>query len=352
MTRTPKVLYVGDSYKMKGGVSAVIKAIASTPLWERYQCRWLECQINDARWKKWAYLIRALWRGLSWIPRHDIIHFHSAVGNSLKVQLPFFLYALLWKKKILVHFHVGDQLGEAASDRLFRFYCRKADLILTLGDALRKEIPGYGDHPEKVGYLYNPAPPLQEKTLYEPFFLMAAYLTPDHNKGCDTVLEAFAAFRRRFPEWKLVICGTGDMAGLQALIGKNGLRGFVETPGWVSGQEKDRYFQRAAAYCLASHKEGLPISILESVAAGLPVITTPVGAIPELLTDRESALFFPPGDAEALCRQMLALAGDPALGKRLAGQARAIAAEKLTLDCFAERLDAYYQQLCTPHDRP
>ncbi|MBR1575195.1 MAG: glycosyltransferase family 4 protein [Bacteroidales bacterium] len=350
MKQIPKVLFVGDSLKMKGGVSAVIQAIASTPLWTRYQCRWLECQINAARWKKWAYLLRALWRGLFWIPRFEIIHFHSAVGNSLKVQLPFLLYALLWRKKILVHFHVGDQLREAASDRLFRFYCRKADQVLTLGKRLREEIPTYASHPGRVGYLYNPVPPLQKKTEREPFFLMAAYLTPDQNKGCDTVLEAFAAFRRAFPDWKLVICGSGDMEGLRSLIVSNGLQACVETPGWVSGSEKERYFRQAAAYCMASHKEGLPVSILESISAGLPIITTPVGSIPEILQDRESALFFQPGDAVTLCRLMTELAADPDLGNRMAGRASAFAEEQMVLEHFTRRLSAYYEQLYPTHD--
>ena len=348
MSRYPSVLYVGDSFKMKGGVSAVIKTIASTFIWKRYRCGWLECQINDARWKKWAYLIRALFRGIGCIPRYDIIHFHSAVGNSLKVQFPFLLYALAWRKKVIVQFHVGNQLHDASGDRLFRFFCKHADLVLTLSDALRNCIPDYETHPEKVGFLYNPAPEPVEKTVAEPYFLMAAYLTPDRNKGCDTVLAAFADFHRLHPEWELVICGSGDMAGLKALIEENGLMDSVRTPGWVTGPEKDRFFRNAWAYCMASRREGLPVSILESMSAGLPIITTPVGAIPEILTDGESALFFKPGDKDGLAGQMCRLAEDPDLGKRLAANAQAVVRDRLSLPRFAEKLDAIYLDL-NPH---
>ena len=345
MSTYPKVLYVGDSFKMKGGVSAVIKMIASTFIWDRYHCHWLECQINDARWKKWAYLLRALFKGIVLIPRHQIIHFHTAVENSLRVQLPFLLYALAWRKKIIVQFHVGNQLQEASGDPLFRFFCKHADQVLTLSDSLRSCIPGYDEHPEKVGFLYNPAPEPTEKTVAEHYFLMAAYLTPDHNKGCDTVLEAFSSFHRRYPGWKLVICGSGDMAGLNALIGKFGLQDAVQTPGWVTGPEKDLYFRNAYAYCMASRKEGLPVSILESMSAGLPIITTPVGSIPEILSDEESALFFNPGDADGLCGQMCRLAEDPDMGKRLAIHAQAVVQDKLSLRQFAEKLDALYLSL-------
>ena len=329
MSRNPRVLYVGDSSKMKGGVAEVIKALAGTWLWEKYDCRWLECQINDAKWKKWAYLFRALFKGLFLIPSSDIIHFHSAVGNSLRVQFPFLLYSLLWGKKVIVHFHVGNQLSDASCDRLFNYYCRHADRVITLSDALRS-------------FLYNPAPAIRKKTAYSPYFLMAAYFTPDRNKGCDTVLKAMAALHQKHPEWRLVLCGSGDMEGLGALIRENGLTEVVDTPGWVTGKEKEVYFSHAFAYILASRKEGLPISILEAMSAGLPVITTPVGSIPEILKDRHNALFFLPGDDRALLEAMRLLIEDPALGERLAACAQNTVRKELSLDQFVRKLDSLY----------
>ena len=350
MSRNPRVLYVGDSSKMKGGVAEVIKALVGTWLWEKYGCRWLECQINDAKWKKWAYLFRALFKGLVMIPSADIIHFHSAVGNSLRVQFPFLLYSLLWRKKVIVHFHVGNQLADASSDRLFIFYCRHADRVITLSDALRSYIPGYREHPETVEFLYNPAPAIREKTGHSPYFLMAAYFTPDRNKGCDTVLKAMAALHREQPEWRLVLCGSGDMEGLDELIRENGLTEVVDTPGWVTGKEKEDYFSDAYAYVLASRKEGLPISILEAMSAGLPVITTPVGSIPEILEDRSNALFFPPGDDRALLEAMRLLIEDPSLGERMAASAQNTVREKLSLDRFVGKLDTLYRAVQAKSD--
>ena len=345
MNRNPRVLYVGDSSRMKGGVAEVIKALSGTWLWEKYNCRWLECQINDAKWKKWAYLLRALFKGLFLIPSADIIHFHSAVGNSLRVQFPFLLYSLCWRRKVIVHFHVGNQLSDASSDRFFRFYCRHADKVITLSDALRSYIPGFQEHPETVEFLYNPAPAIREKKGYAKYFLMAAFFTPDRNKGCDTVLKAMAALHREYPEWRLVLCGAGDMEGVTELIQANGLMTVVDTPGWVTGEDKDAFFSNAFAYVLASRKEGLPISILESMSAGLSVITTPVGSIPEVLEDRRSALFFPPGDDQSLFVAMRTLIENPALGKSLASAATDTVRERLSLNQFVGKLDTLYQSV-------
>ena len=345
--KNPSVLFVGDSRKMRGGVSAVIRQIEKTPIWEQYDCDWLECQINDSVPKKLAYLFRALIRGLFIIPHYDIIHFHTAIGNSIKVQFPFFLYALLLKKKTLVHLHVGDQLKNGRHDKWFRFVCRHADMVVTLGDTLRQYVPVTAEGRPLVEFLYNPAPPIKTKEYAEPFFLFAAYIDSEMNKGYDVLLKAFSLVTECHPEWKLVICGEGDMAQLQSLIVAHRLQTSVETPGWVSGKEKEYYFSHAFAYCLTSRKEGLPVTVLESLSFSLPVIATPVGCLPEILQDGENALIADIGDADYLARQMCRLIEDPALYDRLSKNGPLLVEEKLSLARFTQKLDFLYQRLWT-----
>lgn len=340
---TPKVLFVGDSRQMKGGVNAVIQSIERTPLWEKYRCTWLECQINDRITKKIAYLLRALFKAVFTIPRYDLIHFHTAIGNSMMVQLPFFLYARILRKKTVLHLHVGDQLKKECNSRLLRFYSKRADCIITLGDSLRQYVPAPS---EKVEFLYNPAPEIRHKDAPRKFFLFAAYIDSERNKGYDVLLEAFAVVARHHPEWKLLICGEGDMDQLHHLIRKNHVENSVSTPGWVMGNDKDRIFSEAFAYCLASRKEGLPVTILESLSIGLPIIATPVGSLPEFLTEGESVLFAKIGDASDLARQMCRLIENPDLYEKLSKGGTELIRSLLSLDKFTEKLDSIYSSLC------
>ena len=342
---TNKVLYIGDSRKTKGGVSAVIKTIQSSFVWEKFSCNWLECQINESLIHKLAYLLKALIIGLFVIPKYDIIHFHTSVGNSLKVQLPFFLYSIVLKKKIVTHFHVGNQLKKAAGNRLFSFYCRKSDIVLTLGESLKQYIPHDGKSRTRIECLYNPAPETTAKESSQKYFLAAIFIDSEMNKGYDTMLEAFSMISGSYPEWKMIICGDGDREKLSGLIEANKLTGKVITPGWVTGKEKDDLFRNAFAYCMASREEGLPITVLESIASGLPVISTPVGCVPELLSDGESALFFPTGDSRALADRMRMLIEDSQLYKRLSDNGKSIAQGKLSVNSFAAKLDNIYSAL-------
>lgn len=336
------VLYVGDSRKKKGGVSAVIRVIETTFLWQKYHCDWLECQINSSLLSKAVCFIRAIFQGLYTIPKFGILHFHTALGNSMLVQLPFFLYAKLLRKKVIVQFHVGDQMKKASNSHLFRFFCKNADLIITLGDSLRKYVPAAE---EKVTFLYNPAPPVSIKNPPQKYFLFSAFIDKALNKGYDVLIEAFASFLKLCPDWRLVICGDGDMDQLHQLIEKFGIADSIETPGWITGDAKDLYFRNAFAYCLASRQEGLPVVVLESLSYGLPVIATPVGCLPELLENEQTVLFTVIGDSASLVQQMTRLTRDRTLYEKLSHNSIDLVRQRLSVERFAEKLDSIYQDL-------
>ncbi len=91
---------------------------------------------------------------------------------------------------------------------------------------------------------------------------------------------------------------------------------------WVGPQEREALLARADIFALPSRNEGLPMSVLEAMARGLPVIATPVGGLPELIEDGVNGILVPPGDANALARAILKLSNDPAACAALGRAAR------------------------------
>ncbi|MBN8909582.1 MAG: glycosyltransferase family 4 protein, partial [Rhodospirillales bacterium] len=83
-------------------------------------------------------------------------------------------------------------------------------------------------------------------------------------------------------------------------------------------------------------------------ATGVPVICTPVGAIPEVFTDRETALFVTPGDRAQIARAVIELSGDPALQARLSEQGLAMYHRQFTMEALAQRIAALYAMLARP----
>lgn len=342
-----KVLYIGDSRKMKGGISTVIKSIEKTNIWRDYKCNWLEFQINASIFIKLLYLIKGIVKGVFIVPLYDVIHFHSTPGTCMIVQLPLFLYSQLCGKKIILHLHVGNQLYDYSEDRLFRFYVTHSDCILTLGKKWMNHLKAKFPQLDKFNYIYNsvePYPQSHRNCMNKKYFLFAAYF--NINKGYDTLLAAFSKFHdTKYKDWKLVLCGAGNVREVEKYIQKYNLKDDVIMPGWVEGDAKIDLFKGAAAYCMTSLQEGLPMSVLESISYGVPIITTPVGCLPELLKDNDAALFFDYNDSDELSRCMKLIAEDPEVGDRIVRNALEAMYNNFTTDIFVKRLDNIYRNI-------
>jgi len=336
------VLIVGDSRRMKGGVSTVIKTMETSYLWDKYGCRWLECQINASVVMKVLYLLRGMFLALFLVPQYKIIHFHTTPGNSIRVQLLIFLYARLWRRRIILHLHVGNQLQNSADDKVFAWCCRRADAIITLGNVWKQYIPI--DDMSRIHVIYNPAPPVSNPKTPEKYFLFAAYLDIVY-KAYDTLIKGWAIVTRTHPDWKLVICGAGEVDNLMRYVREEGVEDSIDFRGWIDGEYKQQVFAHAYGYIMTSVLEGLPMSILESLARGVPVITTPVGNLPELLVNEQNALIFDFNDAQGMADCVNRLIEDNSLRQALVAEGQQLVQKKLTEQSFARGVDELYKLL-------
>lgn len=127
-------------------------------------------------------------------------------------------------------------------------------------------------------------------------------------KGPDVLLEALARVGIPFVA-KMV--GAGPLAGdLRRLVGERGLTARVELLGGRGQDELPELYRWADVFCLPSLREGVPVVLMEAMASELPVVTTAVAGIPELVVDGGSGLFVLPGDPDAVAAALRALAGD------------------------------------------
>ena len=137
-----------------------------------------------------------------------------------------------------------------------------------------------------------------------------ARLSPE--KGLDDLLRAVAAARAGGTDVRVTIAGDGpDRDALGTLAGELGLNGEVRFAGFVPhGPELVGVLDAADVFVLPSRSEGLPHSIVEAMARGLPIIGSEIGGIPELLAGG-GGVVVPPGDPDALAQALVALAVDP-----------------------------------------
>lgn len=339
-----KVLFVGDSRKMKGGVSTVMKTLEKSSFWDKFQCKWIETQINSSnKINKAFYLFKGLLKGLVIIPQYHIIHFQTTPGKGMMTLFPIFIYALLWRKKIIVQLHMGNQIESYVNDLSFKFWTKHSNQILFLGKTWENKIKPYIPKQVKTDYIYNPIPMQARQSNYKKYFLYTAYF--NENKGCDILLKAFAKIAEHYPDWKLIMCGTGDTLFVKKWIKECKLEGKVEMPGWIEGEQKHQLFKHAATYCMTSYQEGLPMSVLEAISYGVPVISTPVGCLPEILKDQHSTLFFDFGNSNELADCMRRIIIDHDLRERLSNEGYNISKNYFSIDNVTKKLEYIYNNL-------
>jgi glycosyltransferase involved in cell wall biosynthesis len=147
------------------------------------------------------------------------------------------------------------------------------------------------------------------------------------NKGTPDLLRAIQLLRARGLEVSWVFVGRGDLAKFRAMARAEGIFDSVVFTGTVSDAEKWRLLQQAHFFCLPSYAEGQPISVIEAMAVGLPVISTPVGSIPEVVTD-ENGILVSPGDVEGLCSAVARLTQEPGLRNSMGEASARLARER------------------------
>lgn len=159
-------------------------------------------------------------------------------------------------------------------------------------------------------------------------------------KALPLLLGCFERLAEEFPDADLVVLGDGPgMPDLRAL--RDGLphRDRICLPGAV--QDAARYLKAFDLFVLASTKEGLPWTVLEASLAGLPIVVTRVGALPEIVEDGNTGLLVPPGDAAALERAIRSVLTDRDLLLRLKNGAPRIAERRSGSRMISETLDLY-----------
>jgi glycosyltransferase involved in cell wall biosynthesis len=304
---------VATSPTTRGGISSVLKVYQQCDFWKDYNIKWVVTHTDGSLFKKMYYALKSFFSFIFIAPRYNLVHIHLSEVPSMLRKLPFFLISRLYHKKIVIHFHSYDP-GTTINSRFkpfYRFMFSKADRVIVLSSSWKNWLKDSLRISDTLVVLYNPCMDVEAimPEARQNIILFAGALTV--RKGYADLIRAFGGIASQAIDWKLVFAGSGEIEKGKKLAEELGISNQIEFAGWVNGTDKAKLFASARIFCLPSYAEGFPMAILDAYSYGIPVITTPVGGIPDIIKDKVNGLLFTPGDIQSLSNCLLQLITHP-----------------------------------------
>ncbi|EUJ19097.1 glycosytransferase [Listeria grandensis FSL F6-0971] len=298
-----RILMFGPDHETKGGIATVIANFKSHFKSSTNTIVYLES------WKEGSLLKRALHSiyGLAMLPiqikkqKIDAVHVHMAQDGS------YFRKAMATRlvkrsgKKVLIHIHGShfDQYHQESTPRMQRHILqtlRKADKVIVLNEDVQTYFATYDISMDIVNNAVPVPAPHSENTKRTQISCFGQLGT---RKGTYDILGVAELLQVSHPEVQIHLYGDGDIKQVQDIIIRKQLQN-VHLGGWITAEQKELAMQKTMIHLLPSYQEGLPMAILETMARGIPNISTYVGGIPNVITDRKDGLLIEAGNQEHL----------------------------------------------------
>ena len=293
--------------------------------------------------------------GLRASRRVDLLHIHMAAYGSAVRKSMLACFGRALGIPVIIHMHGSNFRGfyaglPAFGQHALRFALKRARYVIVLGSGWRDFLVSeVGLSPRKVVIIFNGVPAPEESPVTQrspdapPHIAFLGHLGA--RKGVPELIEAFQRPQLQSRQWTATIAGDGEIQRFRDAVAAAGLAQRVAVPGWLDRKGASSLLRSSDIFVLPSHFEAMPIAVLEAMARGVAVITTPVGALPEFLTDGETALLVAPGSPEQLADAIAHLLDAPEERARLGATGQQVFATGFDIQVTATRVLALYRSV-------
>lgn len=354
--RRTGVAFVGPRVDSEGGIAMVLKNYTRTNFWSAFNCVLYPTSSehstpNASIWYQLCQVIAFLPWLLRTSPR--VVSIHTSSRRCFYRSVAYLAIARLCKRPVVLHIHpvsfiAFQQNSNGVVRLLVRMAFSQSDRIAVLGDDIRA---GFGAiyRGDKLTVIPNPVD-LSEYQFHErrlpadgrKTVLFLGWIVRE--KGVYDLVDAIPAVLDKIPGARFVFAGNKEVDQLRKMLRERGLEHVTSVPGWIGGNAKLALLRDSHLLVLPSYSEGLPNVILEAMASGLPVLTTPVGGIPSVVENGRTGLLVPPADVHSLAAGIIRLLQEPELGQQLAVAARARIEARYSLEHISHILGETYRQ--------
>jgi glycosyltransferase involved in cell wall biosynthesis len=251
-------------------------------------------------------------------PKIRIVHIHSSFKGSFFRKFLVFKLAKIMRKKTIFHIHSGGFMdyyngANAFTQRKVRKVFETADKVVCLTDSwFDKFKAAFGDKNLVVipNFVNFDASEVKRATsCTRTIFLFLGKLS--RAKGVYDLLAVAKELSKVTQNFEVWIGGNGEIREVEEFILHSKMESNVKVLGWIDAGRKLDILSQASVMILPSYFEGLPVSILEAMSFGIPILSTNVGGIPDVISDGVEGLLIEPGNIEKLKAKMLLLIDNP-----------------------------------------
>lgn len=346
------VVMLGTGLETRGGISAVVSSYRAHGLFERWPIDYIATHRDGSKLAKLATAVQAFFILLYHVVRYprSVMHVHGASRASFWRKSIYMTIGYLAGWHIVFHLHGGafarfhkDECGPIAR-AVIGFFLERAAWIVVVSGSWKEWAQGVTSN-RRIVCIPNPVslPSVVSQARERGLVVFSGRCEAE--KGIFDLLDAAGILRAQVPGLRIECAGDGDLGKVQRYAASMNLAARVKMRGWLGKEAAEQLLSRASAFVLPSYAEGLPMSLLEAMAAACPVVATRVGGIPDLITDGVDGLLVPPGDPHALAAALQRILRDRAFAQELGNAARQTIANRYAAERSLERLEQIYAGL-------
>lgn len=353
-----KVCMVVPNRMVKGGIAAVVNGYRGSQLEKDYEITYVESYKDGSKLDK---LLKGIcgyfhFAGVLLFHKPDIVHIHSSFGPSFYRKMPF-IYMASWRKiPIINHIHGADfdrffvAAPESKKKKIKKVYS-KCDVLIALSEEWKERLSQIVPENkitiiENYSVLHEAALEERMKRSCNNTVLFLGEL--GKRKGCYDIPEVIEKVKERVPNVKFVLAGAGNAAdekAIKQLIDEKNVAENTVLPGWVRGNTKDKLLREADVFFLPSYNEGMPMSVLDAMGYGLPVVSTNVGGIPKIVHDGENGYCCEAGDSLGFSDAIIHILLDECVRKNTSVCSKKIVEARYSLKRHIELIEKLYNGL-------
>lgn len=355
------VVMLGPSPASQGGMASVIATLLEHGYEQGGRCRFIATHVDGGAgrkaWRAGAALAR--FTAMLAAGRVSLLHVHVASGVSFWRKAAFIAAARAFGCPVLFHLH-GGEFRQFVDSRLtgrrqrlaLRLIGGSAAAFALTADAAqwlreRCALRQVEVFPNPVGRSpaagTTGAPDPHGARGRERDVLFVGRL--EEKKGVLDLVHAFARVAPAHPGARLVLAGAGDTEQVREVARELGILNKLVLPGWVDAAQRTALLASAAVFVLPSHNEQMPMSVLEAMAAGTPVIGSDAGAIPDMLEHGRCGFIIPAKDIDGLAGALASVLSDNVQADKFSVRGLDRVRSVYAADSVLERLRQRYEEL-------